>query len=262
MRQRALIEESRRETIAKELAWHEQESHRRFSLDAFLYAPPAFDQVVRSAFAYLQMTPGERVLEVGGGEGKQTLALAQQGMVVVSTDLSYMQLCRARERLQAAAPEAAVCFIQANAEALPFAPQSFRVIYGKAILHHLDLDLAAGEVTRLLQPEGRATFAEPMAGHPLFWLGRRLTPRLHTLDEHPLTFHQLRQFGAGFSQPEFEDYFLLAPLAYGFRLARWGEPLFRRVLLWLQRVDRWLFAHLPFLKRFAWYSMIKMKKTI
>ena len=142
--------ESRKAVIASELAWHEQEAKRRFSLDAFLYDPPAFDQVVRSDFDYLQLEPGKTILDIGCGEGKETLQLAQQALFVVSTDLSYQQLCRARQRIQELAPNSKVCFVQANAEELPFVSGAFKVIYGKAILHHLDIDLAARETKRLL----------------------------------------------------------------------------------------------------------------
>jgi len=252
--------DSRKEIIAKELAWHEQESRRRFSLDLLLYAPPAFDQVVQSGFAYLHMEPGEIVLDMGCGEGKQTLELARQGMAVVSMDLSHLQLCRARERLQAAAPDVLVSFIQANSEELPFAPHSFRIIYGKAILHHLDIDLSAKEVARVLKPAGRATFAEPMAHHPLFWLGRRLTPKLHTRDEHPLTFNDLCHFGTFFQQPEIEAHFLMTPLSYVFRLFPKGESAFRRFHMFLQRADRWLFGKFYFLRHLAWYGAIKVHK--
>jgi len=252
--------DSRKAIIASELAWHEQEANRRFSLDTFLYAPPAFDQVVRSGFAYLQMEPGELVLDMGCGEGKETLRLAQQALFVVSTDLSYQQLCRARQRIQEFAPDAKVYFVQANAEELPFASASFRTIYGKAILHHLDIDLSAQEIKRLLSEKGRAAFAEPMAHHPLFWLARQLTPKLRTRDEHPLTFRELRHFGTYFDRSEMEEHFLLTPLSYLFRLLPKGESIFRRLHAVLQRIDRRLFDMLSLLKELAWYGMVKVER--
>jgi SAM-dependent methyltransferase len=250
----------RQAVIASELAWHEQEAHRRISLDALLYDPPAFDPVVRSTLDFLQGRPGEHVLDMGGGEGKETLELARQGMVVISVDLSHVQLCRARDWVETARPGAQVAFIQANAEELPFAAGVFRVIHGKAIIHHLDLARAAGEIDRLLSDGGRATFAEPMNGHPLFRLGRQLTPQLRTRDEHPLTFRELRQFGIHFGNSSIEEYFLLAPLSYPLRLLPGGEALFRRFHAFLQRVDRRLFESFARLRDLAWYGVIKIRK--
>ena len=253
-------DDSRKAIVASEFAWHEQEAHRRFPLDTFLYAPPAFDPIVRSGFEFLQMNSGEMVLEVGCGEGKETLRLAQLGLCVISTDLSRQQLCRAREQLQESAPGARGYFLQANAEELPFASDSFEAIYGKAILHHLDLDLSAGEIRRLLGRSGRATLAEPMAHHPLFWLARQLTPRLRTKNEHPLTLRELRNFCAYFDRSDVEEYFLLAPVAYAVRALPGGEPVFRRLQTFLQRIDRWLFHTFPFLKELAWYGLVKVTK--
>ena len=54
----------RRAVIQAELAWHEQEAHRRYSLDELLYDPPAFDAVVGPAIDFLAAAPGERVLDL------------------------------------------------------------------------------------------------------------------------------------------------------------------------------------------------------
>lgn len=251
---------ARRAVIASELEWHEQEAHRRFSLDAFLYAPPAFDRVVASSFSFMQLRPGGIALDMGCGEGKETLQLARKGAVVVSTDLSYQQLLRARELLQESIPGARVWFVQANAEELPFAANTFPIIYGKAILHHLDLSISAAEINRLLKPGGRATLAEPMAHHPLIWLGRWLTPRLRTKDEHPLTFRELHHFSARFNQSEIEEYFLLTPVSYLFRILPGGEGLFRRLHTALHQLDRRLFRWFRPLKNLAWYSLVKIEK--
>jgi hypothetical protein len=48
----------RREVIQRELIWHEQQSHRRYHLDALLYDSPAFDEVVQQSVEFLQGGPG------------------------------------------------------------------------------------------------------------------------------------------------------------------------------------------------------------
>lgn len=250
----------RKAVISSELAWHEQEAHRRFSLDAFLYDPPVFDRLVDAGIDFLQAAPGETVFDVGCGEGKETLLLAQRGLKVIATDLSHQQILRARQLLAQAGLEGQVLFVQANAEELPFAGQACRAVYGKAILHHLDLELAGREIGRVLPPGGRASFAEPMAQHPLFWLGRALTPRLRTKDEHPLPFSELRRFGAHFGQAQVEEFFFLAPLAYPLRLLPGGEGLFRRLHAALVRADGWLLQALPWLKDRTWYGLVKVVK--
>ncbi|MEW5989328.1 MAG: class I SAM-dependent methyltransferase [Chloroflexota bacterium] len=252
--------QNRPAVIHNELAWHEQEAHRRIPLDAILYDPPAFDAVVQPAVAFLRPAAGELVLDLGSGEGKETLELASRGLIVVSVDLSFKQLCRARQFVQERLPQAQVYFVQANAEELPFADRSFRRIYGKAVLHHLDLDLVAQTVERLLPPGGRATFAEPLARHPLIWLGRRLTPALRTRDEHPLPLNELRCFAERFQRPALDTYYLLAPLAYLFRILPGSEWLFRKTHQWLHELDQWLLRHFRGLQNFAWYGVIKFHK--
>jgi len=250
----------RREVIRAELAWHEREAHRRYSLDALLYDPPAFDAVVGPAIDFLAAAPGERVLDMGCGEGKETFALAARGLTVISTDLSHTQLARARERVRDGLPDARAHFVQANAEELPFAAGTFRVIYGKAILHHLDLDLAAAEVDRLLRPGGRATFAEPLARHPIIRLGRWLTPRLRTRDERPFGLREMERFVDHFGHGETETHFLLAPLAYALRALPGGEGAFRWAHGWLARLDGRLMGLVDGLRGWAWYGVGRLRK--
>lgn len=250
----------RKTIIQYEYMWEEQESPRRYWLDELLYDPPVFDSVIQSALNFLQGRPGELVLDMGGGEGKETLELVSHGMTPINLDLSYRQLCRARERVQRCSPASPVYFVQANAEEMPFATGSFRIVYGKAILHHLDLDRAATEIKRVLQVGGRATFAEPMADHPIFWLARRLTPRLRTLYEHPMRLSELVHFSRQFRCEELQVYFLTAPLAFPLRLVPKGEKLFQWVFAFLHRLDTKLFHWLPGLRKYAWYGVIMIHK--
>ncbi len=246
----------RKQVIQRELLWHEQESHRRYRLDSLLYDSPAFDDVVQQTVDFLQGESGELVLDMGCGEGKETLELAGRGLFVVGTDLSYTQLTRARELVKRGMPEAKICLVQANAEQLPFADNSFRIIYGKAILHHLDLDSSAIETKRLLKSNGRATFAEPLARHFIIWIGRRLTPSLRTDDERPMEFSALQHFGQAFKKRDLYTYYLFAPLAYVLRFIPGGEKLFSTFYSLLIRLDQKILSRFPYLRRFAWYGTI------
>lgn len=255
-------EAKRRRVIQRELIWHERESHRRFRLDALLYDSPAFDEVVQNTIDFLQLRSGELVLDMGCGEGKETLILAAQNLFVVGTDLSYSQLQRTRELVKKEFPAAKVCLIQANAEQLPFANHSFRIIHGKAILHHLDLDLSAKETKRLLSFNGRATFAEPMAKHFIIRLGRRLTPNLRTDDERPMALDDLEHFARFFDNPNLQTYYLTAPLAYPFRIFPRGEKIFATIYSLLSSLDQKLLSNFKCLRRFAWYGTLNVESGI
>jgi SAM-dependent methyltransferase len=252
-------EMDRSEVIQRELVWHEQESHRRYQLDALLYDSPAFDDVVRQSIDFLHGEPGELVLDMGCGEGKETLQLAMRGFQVVGTDLSLTQMARARELIQKEMPQAQVSFIQANAEQLPFAASCFHKIYGKAILHHLDLEGSSKETRRLLSSYGRASFAEPMSRHFIIWLGRRLTPEFRTKDERPVELSDLERFGESFDQRQMQTYYLLTPLAYALRVLPGGEGLFGRVHSFLAALDQKLLGYFEPLRRFAWYGAVRVQ---
>ena len=250
----------RQAVIARELAWHETEAEKRNGLDHILYAPPVFDHIVKEMLDYLKGKPGDHALDMACGEGKETLAMAERGWTVFSLDLSHAQLIRAQETIKKMNPDLQVHFIQANVEQMPFAKNSQRIIYGKAIIHHLDLDSSPKEINRVLTRNGRATFAEPMAHHPLIWLGRRLTPKMRTIDEHPLTYSEFKGFLHKFEHGTIKEDFLFAPFVSIFRVIPKGELIFQKVHPFLVRFDRWLMRHFKFLRPLAWYTSIYVQK--
>ena len=102
----------------------------------------------------------ERSLEVGAGTGYFSLNLLRAGVVrqATCTDISpgmVRALAANAERLGLA-----VKTLRADAESLPFAEQSFDLVLGHAVLHHLpDLGRAFSEFHRVLKPGGRIVFA-------------------------------------------------------------------------------------------------------
>ena len=67
-----------------------------------------------------------------------------------------------------------------NAEVLEFPDASFDLVFGVAILHHLDLDTACAEFLRVLRPSGTAVFLEPLGHNPFINLVRWATPAART----------------------------------------------------------------------------------
>ncbi len=119
-------------------------------------------QVLGKARKLLGPRPGPfaRSLEIGAGTGYFTLNLLLAGVVreAVATDISPGML----EALQANADRIGVAVetTVADAERLPFDDDSFDLVLGHAVLHHIpDLDQAFAEFMRVLRPGGTLFFA-------------------------------------------------------------------------------------------------------
>jgi ubiquinone/menaquinone biosynthesis C-methylase UbiE len=100
-------------------------------------------------------------LEIGSGTGYFSLNLVQLGAIerLTATDISPGML----ERLSATAEGlglAEVATVVTEAEVLPFEDESFDLVFGHAVLHHIpDLDRAFAEFRRVLRPGGTIAFA-------------------------------------------------------------------------------------------------------
>ncbi|MGE9784242.1 class I SAM-dependent methyltransferase [Janibacter sp. G368] len=139
--------------------------------------------VVRDRFLHvLESTrqPGEslpygRTLELGAGTGFFSLNLKLAGLVdeVHVSDLSpgMVEAAKANARRLGFEIEGQV----ADAEALPYEDDSFDLVVGHAVIHHIpDVEGALREVVRVLKPGGRFVIAgEPTTiGH---WYARHIS---------------------------------------------------------------------------------------
>ncbi len=100
-------------------------------------------------------------LEIGSGTGYFSLNLVQLGVIerLTATDISPGMLNRLAATAQALDLKG-VSTVATEAEELPFEDESFDLVFGHAVLHHIpDLDKAFAEFRRVLRPGGMIAFA-------------------------------------------------------------------------------------------------------
>jgi len=95
-----------------------------------------------------------------------------------------------------------------DANNLTFPDESFDLVYGGAILHHLDMEKVMHHIHRVLKPGGTIMFAEPLNMNPAFKLYRLLNKKERTPDEHALVYKDFKIINKRFSfRHHFFDFF-------------------------------------------------------
>jgi ubiquinone/menaquinone biosynthesis C-methylase UbiE len=194
------------------------------------------------------------VLELGCGMGEITTLLARSRARVTAIDISPRSVSVARRRAQLHGVACRIRLVSTAAERLPFEDESFDIVVGKAVLHHLDVTRAAPELHRVLRDGGRAAFSEPLGTNPMLTFARDhlLYPHKHPRGaDVPLSYEAVRAWEAPFFAAWHREVQLLsmAERALG------CHPMPR-----LRRADEWLLARVPVLGRFCRYVVLSMVK--
>jgi demethylmenaquinone methyltransferase/2-methoxy-6-polyprenyl-1,4-benzoquinol methylase len=99
--------------------------------------------------------PGDRVLDACCGTGDLAVAAEREGGIVTGLDFSSAMLERARRKSDT------VDWVEGDLLALPFDDESFdAATVGFGVRNVSDLDVALGELRRVLRPRGRLAILE------------------------------------------------------------------------------------------------------
>lgn len=197
-----------------------------------------------------------KVIEYGCGTGSYAFKLAQsQAELVTGIDISPIAIETARQ--QAAEETQNLDFQVMNAENLQFEPDSYDLICGSGILHHLDLGSATESIKRVLKPSGKAVFVEPLGHNFAIELYRRLTPNIRSQDEHPLLETDLQAIKSNFKKSRIRYFYLTSLISTLIA----GKPGFKTLLYCCELLDSVLLK-LPGIRQQAWMVLIELEQPI
>jgi SAM-dependent methyltransferase len=200
---------------------------------------------------------GKRIVDFGCGSGANSLLLANRGAGVWAVDISEDLVRLGQRRLAVNGRAGGAQFIVGSAHDLPLPDDSVDVVFGIAILHHLDLALVSKEVHRVLKPGGRGIFQEPVRNSRVVRLLRSLVP-YHAPDvspfERPLTDAELQAFRAPFGSAKVRAFAL--PFVSLAHLLPW----MRRRMEGVYRLDAWLLRRFPRLAYLAGIRVLEVTK--
>ena len=147
-------------------------------------------------------------------------------------------------------------FFVMDAHQTNFKNESFNLVFGTGILHHLSLEKVIPELHRILKPNGKFIFIEPLGINPLIIYFRNKTPDLRTIDEKPLRIKDLKLIKSFFSSVKY-SFFDLATLALP---VLFGHKFNKRAIKIFRQFDHLIFSLVPFLKYYSWQVLIVATK--
>lgn len=119
---------------------------------------------------HVQLRAGQRLLEIGCGEGANLHHLRDSGVLRFGVDFSGAKAAFARRATDAQT-------VTADATRLPFADRVFDALLIRDVLHHVpDVDGVLREARRVLKPGGALTLVEPNRASPLILLQAAMIP--------------------------------------------------------------------------------------
>jgi len=209
-------------------------------------------------FAWLRThAAGKRVLDFGCGNGLHTLEIARLAAHVTGIDISPDSVEVATEHARESGLADRATFRVMDGENLEFPPGSFDVVSVAGVLHHMDLELALGQIRKVLTPDGRAIFLEALANNPIIHAYRLRTPHLRTAWEtqHILRYEDAKRMRKFFKTVDVRSFHLAVLAAVPLR----STALFRPAHFVLDKVDSAL-LRLPGLRAHGWMACFMLSE--
>ena len=173
---------------------------------------------------------GKDVLDYCCGNGEDGVLIAHKGArEVIGLDISDVSVANARRLAEQGGVQERVSHVVGDAESTGFPDERFDIITEYGSLHHLDLDLAFGEMARILRRDGKVICQEALAHNVVIHAYRKLTPSLRTPWEvdHILRRRSFQVAAKYFGRIEMQFFHLFSLLAVPLRKTKAFKPVLR-----------------------------------
>ena len=195
------------------------------------------------------------ILDYGCGVGSITEKVAKLGPnKIVGIDISDISINKAIENSKKL--NLKIEYKVDNCEKSNLQSNTFDLIYGSGILHHLKLELSIKEIERMLKKNGKMVFIEPLGTNPLINLYRKFTPNSRSKDEHPFIKKDFELLKKVFSEVNYKYYGFLTLCFFPF----YRKPEKSLIYKILSKLDQVIFK-IKFLRFLAWSILIVGKKN-
>jgi ubiquinone/menaquinone biosynthesis C-methylase UbiE/ribosomal protein S27E len=112
---------------------------------------------------------GKSVLEIGPGAGAHSSIFLRHGAELTAADITIERAAATMRKFTILKPGHGQAY-QADAENLPFADNSFDIVYSNGVLHHSDDTVRCiAEVNRVLKPGGKAVLMLYARHSSVYW---------------------------------------------------------------------------------------------
>lgn len=129
-------------------AYKEGTPHWAKSQEPSVFAPQLFEMLGKES--------GNKILEIGAGDGRDSIFFAGKGNEVTGIDIAPGAVEMAKKNAQSAGVLDRITFQVGDAEKLQFKDASFDGVFSISVLHATDLNLSLKEIARVLRHGGKA----------------------------------------------------------------------------------------------------------
>ena len=206
-----------------------------------------------SAFTF-EKAKNKIVLDYGCGAGNFSQKIATSNpLKLFGIDISEVSINKAKEIAKNL--NLKIDYSVDNCERTKFKAETFDLVFGSGILHHLNLEKSVDEINRILKNNGEMIFLEPLGTNPLINFYRKLTPNSRSSDEHPFLKKDFDFICSLFNEVTIRYYGFFTLIFF----LLYRNPKKSLIFKIISNLDHYFFK-IKYFRNFAWSVMIVAKK--